>query len=112
MQTLRAEIFAAQRPAMLQEVPSPCPLLNPLLRPHWRFASVSPSGREGEAIPSPHVGEKVRMRGVHWNSTKTSPFEMHLAGVFLPKPACRLDQRREEQSNARAFLIIDADCAV
>src|SRR4029077_17834887 len=35
--------------------------------------------------------------------------EMHPADGFLPKPACRLDQRREERSNARAFLRVDAD---
>src|SRR5947208_15787442 len=94
MQPLRDEIGATQPAAMLQEAPSPYPL------------------PQGEAIPSPRVGEKVRMRGVHWNSTKTAPCEMRRGDESLPKPECRRDRRQVVRSNEQVFLIVDADCVM
>src|SRR4029077_1231610 len=46
------------------------------------------------------------------NSTKTVRSEMHPAGAFLPRPACRHDQPPEDPSNGQAFLRVDADCVM
>src|SRR5437762_7043988 len=68
-------------------------------------------------VPSPHSGEKVRMRGCYFhsrqrtNSNKTVPSETRPADAFLPRLDSPHDRSQAARLIALAFHKADSDCA-